>query len=98
MFGATVWAVFVCARLTMKIYFTFYILHVTGYEGFSLATHWAQFAFNLGFIHIALHYGFALGLNKADLELIVGHCIVRISDTKTMKNVNKGVRKQIIIG
>jgi len=73
---------------------------LTGYEGFSLAKYQVEFSFSSELIHTALYYGFAYGWNKTDSDLIAGHSIFGISDTKTMKNVNKGERErnQIIIG
>lgn len=59
-----------------------------------------EFSFSSDLIHITLYYGFASELNKADSDLIAGHFRFGILDTKTLKNVNKGVRerKQIIMG
>lgn len=55
------------------------------------ASVWQQNELNLLSVHIALYYGFALELNKTDSDMIAGHSRFGISDTKTMKNVNKGV-------
>lgn len=52
---------------------------------------WQHNELNLLSVHIALYYGFAFELNKTDSDMIAGHPRFGISDTKTMKNVNKGV-------